>query len=54
MSAETNDGADLSTIVVKRTPFTQEEIDGFLGGLGDIVPAETPMHAPARTSATTS
>jgi hypothetical protein len=43
---EVNDSADLSTIVVKRTPFTQDEIDGFLGGLGDIVPAESPVHAP--------
>jgi hypothetical protein len=46
VSAETNEGADLSTIVLKRTPFTEDEIDGFLAGLPDIVPAETPMHAP--------
>jgi hypothetical protein len=46
VSAEANEGADLSTIVVKRTPFTEAEIDGFLGGLTDIVPAETAIHAP--------
>lgn len=31
-----NELFDLSTIIVKRTPFTPEEIDGFLAGLDDV------------------
>ena len=46
VATEVNDAADLSTIVVKRTPFTDDEVDRFLDGLTDIVPQETPVHAP--------
>lgn len=46
VSSELNDGPDLSTIVVSRSPLTPAQIDGFLGGLGDIDPAQHAMHAP--------
>ena len=36
VAAETNPGADLSTIVVKRTPFTDVERAAFVEGLEDI------------------
>jgi hypothetical protein len=47
VAAETNEGADLSTIVVKRTPFTPDEIASFTAGLGDL-PNQTVVHVPGQ------
>lgn len=49
VAAEQNEAADLSTILVSRTPCTQEQIDGFLAGLDDIEPTHAAVHAPGET-----
>ena len=39
--------SDLATVVVKRTPFTPEEVAGFTDGLGDLS-GTVPIYAPGR------
>jgi hypothetical protein len=45
VAAELNPGPDLTTIVVKPTPFTEAETQAFIDGLGDI-PFHVPVHPP--------
>jgi hypothetical protein len=45
VSALLNDAGDLSTIIVKRTPFTAEEIDAFAAGVAS-QPSSVLFHAP--------
>jgi hypothetical protein len=44
----TTDRGDLTTVVVKRTPFTDAEIDAFTSGVQRL-PRDTPVYAPGRT-----
>jgi hypothetical protein len=41
---------DLSTVVLKRTPFTPTEVDAFAAGVGQL-PEDVPVYAPGRTYA---
>src|SRR4029077_19905401 len=45
VAAQLTKSGDLSTIVVKRTPFTKAETNRFLGGLAKL-PGQNPIAAP--------
>src|SRR4029077_16867392 len=51
VAAQLTKSGDLSTIVVKRTPFTKSETDRFLAGLAKL-PGQDPISAPGHNLGT--